>query len=187
MLVRLQPCGLCPGAQGRRTAGFGSSKLLESASICRVWSGRCLSRPGCCLSWAMRLPEGVATSPRRQQPCPPWAGAAAGPLGWGAGVAPRPPGEAAGILWSPWQPSPGAQERDAEPRLTPGGHQQNCRSGSQAWRSRCAGGAPRSAEAVHPWGVASVTGVLSCSPPRGCSGLGGFRFLSPGVMRLNTT
>ena len=85
VLVRLQPCGLCPGAQGRRTAGFGSSKLLESASICRVWSGRCLSRPGCCLSRAVRFLEGLATSPRRQQPCPPWAGAAAGALGWERG------------------------------------------------------------------------------------------------------
>lgn len=107
--------------------------------------------------------------------------------GLGSGVGPRPPRKAAGIVWSPWQPSPGARERDAEPRLTPGGHRQNCRSGSQPWRNRCAGGETRSAEAVHPWGVASVPGVLCCSPPRGCSGLGGFRFLSPGVVRSNTT
>lgn len=31
--------------------------------------------------------------------------------GLGSGGGPRPPREAAGILWSPWQPSPGARER----------------------------------------------------------------------------
>lgn len=77
-----------PRSTGKEAAGLGSSELLESASICRVWLGRYLSRPGCCLSRAVRLPEELATSPRREQPCPPWAAAAAGALGWGAGVAP---------------------------------------------------------------------------------------------------
>lgn len=80
--------------------------------------------------------------------------------GLGSQGGPRSPLEAAGIS----QPRPGAQEREAVPHLTPGGHWQSCRSGSQ------------------PRGVPK-SGHLEDAPQQGCSALGGFRILSPGVMR----
>ena len=115
-------------------------------------SGRLLCEDGALPLPGRGLTGGAGAIAGRQQPCLPWEGAATGALGRGGG--PRPPREAAGILWSPSPPRPGARERDAAPRLTPGGHRQSCRCGSQPRRSGDAGGAPTSGEAApRHWGV----------------------------------
>lgn len=111
-----------PGSPRKEDSSGWRSVLWESVGICCV-------RTGCCLSPAVRLPEGLVTSSMEAVAMPAVGRGCHGGPGLGSQSGPRSPLEAVGIS----QPRPGAQESEAVPRLTPGGHRQSCRSGSQPW------------------------------------------------------
>lgn len=108
-------------------------------SVLRASAGICCERTGHCPSLAVSLPQGLVTSPPRQQQCRLWDGGCHGGPGPGSGGGSRPPGKAVGIrhslvaltaqTWSPgerrsaasdlWWSSAELQAGGSQPQRTP--------------------------------------------------------------------